>query len=85
MREAALDDLGSASLQLLALLATGPALVLVDSLAPSFGLVVPATLPRVAAWCDIRADVALTEPSQRLGLVVALVGDDLGDAALVVG
>src|SRR5690606_24366968 len=32
---------------------------------------------------DVGADLTLAQPHQRLGLVVALVGDDLGDPALL--
>ena len=53
MREAAFDDLGSASLQLLALLETGAPTILVHRFLPAFGLVVLATLPLVATRRDV--------------------------------
>src|SRR5690606_17411781 len=66
VRETSLDDLGSASLQLLALRAPGPSTVLIDGLLPAIRLVVPTALPLVAALSDVGADLTLAQPHQRL-------------------
>ena len=77
------DHFGTSSLQLLALVARCTPTVLVDGFAPAIRLVIPSALPLVVARRDVAADVALFEPNHRLGLVVALVGDDFDDAAFL--
>lgn len=83
MREAAFDDLDSASLQLLTLLPTCASTALVHRFLPAFGFVVPATPPLVTTRRDVGADVLLAQLRQRLRLVIAFVGYDFDDATLL--